>query len=227
MGRNGQESEGLRFWLCVVYRDCVLGCHCRHHLEDVILTHCIILSIICSLIIDTTFTMEIPLRNLKGRFKMAVGKAKISIKDKSNEVNGFGFYTPELDAGNVADYASVAGTLMNNVLTGLTLVVNGTVRSAGVTAFNSVISEAIPASNEAHNEKRLLLKYFDTVETDFKGRMEIPCFNVGAYLTEGSDIIDLTQTNIAQLVTALEAAAVSKLGNPIQIYEGVFVGRNS
>ena len=158
---------------------------------------------------------------------MAVGKARISIKDNSKEVNGFGFYTPQLAAGNVDDYSSVSGTLINNVLTALALVVNGTVRSAGVTAFSSVISEASPGDGEAQNEKRLLLKYYDTVETDFKGRMEIPSFDMGTYQTEGTDSIDLTQTNIAALVTALEAAAVSKLGNPIVIYEGVFVGRNS
>jgi len=158
---------------------------------------------------------------------MAVGKAKVTLKDHSREVNGFGFYVPELDDTNVNGYNDASATLINNVLTALAVVVNSQVRGVGVTLFNEVISEATPASAEAQNEKRLLLKYEDTVDTSFKGRMEIPGFDVGAYAQEGTDQIDLTDTDIAALVTALEAAAVSKLGNPINIYEAVFVGRNS
>lgn len=158
---------------------------------------------------------------------MAAGKANITLKDHSREVNGFGFYVPELDETNVEDYNSASATLINNVLTALAVVVNSQVRSASVSLFSEVISEATPASGEAQNEKRLLLKYQDTVAAGWKGRMEIPGFDIGAYAQEGTDQIDLTDTDIAALVTAIEAAAVSKLGNPIEIYEAVFVGRAS
>jgi hypothetical protein len=158
---------------------------------------------------------------------MAVGKAAITLKDNSREVNGFGFYIPELDDTNVELYNSASATRINNVLTALAVIVNVQVRSASVSLFSEVISEATPASGEAQNEKRLLLKYQDTVNPAFKGRMEIPGFDIGSYAQEGTDQIDLGDTDIAALVTALEAAAVSKLGNPIEIYEAVFVGRNS
>ena len=158
---------------------------------------------------------------------MAIGKASITVKDYSNEVNGFGFYTPELTAGNVDDYSSETGTLISNVLDALGQVTIGTVRGCSVSAFSAVLSDAAPASPLAQNEARLLLKYYDTVFPTFKGRMEIPAIDLATFAQAGTDSVDLADTDIAALVTALEAAAVSKIGNPIVIYEGVIVGRAS
>ena len=157
---------------------------------------------------------------------MATGKAKINFIDKSRETNGFGFYTPELNAGNVADYNDISGTLINNIMTAAQAVCLSTLKGASVSAFSENLVVTPPSNGEAQNEKRLLVKYADNV-TGFKGRMEIPGFDIGTYAQDGTDEISFAAGAMAQLVAALEAGAVSRLGNPITVYSCVFVGRNS
>ena len=157
---------------------------------------------------------------------MATGKAKISLIDKSRETNGFGFYTPELNSGNVAGYNGISAVLIDNIVQAVQAVCLSVVKSASVAAFSEQLSVTPPTDGEAQNEKRLLVKYSDTV-TGFKGRMEIPGFDIGTHAQDGTDAIDYSAGTMAALVTALEAGAVSRLGNPITVYSCVFVGRNS
>lgn len=157
---------------------------------------------------------------------MAVGKGKVKIGDHEGQTNGFGFYIPQLTAGNVADYANASATAWAAIITAVEAVTNGRVRSVGASLFTEDVDSAVVADGDAHNEIRLLLKYVDDV-AGIKGRMEIPSFDAATFLQQGSETVDLTDVTIASLVNIFQTWCVSSLGNPITIYEGVKVGRNS
>lgn len=83
-----------------------------------------------------------------------------------------------------------------------------------------------PTSLLAQRESGLRFFYQDTVNGD-KGNLTIAAPDLASLKTPGTDEADLAQAPIANLVTWLEANALSKGGNAITINSAVFVGRNN
>jgi len=160
---------------------------------------------------------------------MPAAQMKHSRIDASGEVNGFGLFTPVLTALNILDYTD--STTPATLLSDLLIAVDGVTLSERYATSQSALAEqvfdgSLPAQ-PAQNELRLLIKYNDTVEPALKGRIEIPGVDAVAVGTAGTDAVNLADTEVAALVAAIEAFAVSKIGNPISVYEARIVGRNS
>lgn len=86
-------------------------------------------------------------------------------------------------------------------------------------------AKTLPTSPYAQREAKWLVKYNDTVNPNGNGSFEIPGPDL-SLLVEGEGVMDLTSTEGAALVDALEAGMRSRLGNTITIAEIVHVGRN-
>lgn len=160
---------------------------------------------------------------------MPVATYKHSRIDNSDEVNGFGLYTPVLTAGNILDYTDsvTPATLLSDLVAAVDAVTLSKAYSNTQSALNEQVYDGVRPAAPAQNELRLLVKYVDTLEPALKGRMEIPGVDTAAVGTPGTDAVDLTGTEMAALKAAIEAFAVSKIGNPIEVYEARIVGRNS
>lgn len=83
-----------------------------------------------------------------------------------------------------------------------------------------------PASLLAQRESGLRFFYQDDVNGD-KGTLTVAAPDLASLKTPGTDEADLAAAPIANLITWLEANALSKGGNAIAINRAVFVGRNN
>lgn len=149
--------------------------------------------------------------------------------DASGEVNSFGLFTPELNVGNIASYtdSSTPGAVLADLLTAVDAVTLSERYSTSQSALSEAQFDGSLPAQPAQNELRLLIKYNDTVEPSLKGRIEIPGVDATVVGQAGNDSVDLGGTEMAALVAAIEGFAVSKIGNPVSIYEARIVGRNS
>lgn len=87
-------------------------------------------------------------------------------------------------------------------------------------------AKTLPASGWAQRETKWLVTYADTVNAAGNGSFEIPGADL-VQLVAGTDALDIgTGTPGEDLVTALEANVLSRLGNPIEISSIIHVGRN-
>lgn len=160
---------------------------------------------------------------------MPAAQMKHSRIDASGEVNSFGLYTPVLDATNIAEYTDslTPAALLADLLTAVDAVTLSERYSTSQSALAEQVFDGSLPAQPAQNELRLLIKYNDTVEPVLKGRIEIPGVDAAVVGSSGTDEVDLSGTEMAALVTQIEAFAVSKIGNPISVYEARIVGRNS
>ena len=159
---------------------------------------------------------------------MPAAAATLSLHDHE-KANSVGFHIPVLGVGNVVTYTDwdEALTLTNNLILAVAAVCVSEVWSLNISALAQQIGSVVPTDPTVRNENKLILKYVDTVEPSLKGRMEFPGVDIALIGQAGTDVVDMTQTEVAALITAVEAFAVSKIGNPIQVYAALTVGRPS
>lgn len=148
--------------------------------------------------------------------------------DHSGETSVVTFYTPELDAVNIAEYTSTVlpaelGELKASI-DALTLM-NEVQISVGATKILS--PPTLPADENAQREQVLEIKYVDTV-TNKKYRFSIPGINRPLVAQAGTDVVDF-QNNVfvIALVNAFESGFRSELGNPVAVYGATLKGRNN
>lgn len=121
-------------------------------------------------------------------------------------------------------------------------IVVGTIRSDKLTAFNTQISQAIPASAQAQRERKFLVTYTDSLQffddpvnaipNAGYGQIfnfEIPTadFSLAALFPTNTDEVSLTQTQIAAFVTAFQDMARSPYGGTVTVLAITGVGRNN
>jgi hypothetical protein len=122
-------------------------------------------------------------------------------------------HTPTLDDTNINTVSTgmvTLGTAMDNISL-------GTLGRRKLTAWNAFISSTNPASEAAQREIKWEVTYRDDV-TGLPGSFTVPGANT-ALLTSRSDLIDLTVAGWPGFVTAVEANAVSNIGNPISVVQ--------
>lgn len=154
------------------------------------------------------------------------GQTSYTLLDHSNEQSTVRFYTPDLNAGNIAAYVddNVGGHLGDMRLAIAALSEMNHLRRA-VVATRIVDNAVLPASASAQRERKALVTYRDTV-TGKLYSITIPGFNmVGA--EAGTDILDLDVAQWVAFVTVFEANFVSELGNAVQVVTAKHVGRSS
>lgn len=152
-----------------------------------------------------------------------MGKASWSFRDRSQEISNVELTVADVSAGGadfdtvMADVAAL-GAAIGNIST--------CIQAREV--FVQTVDTKNPASTSdvhANRESALRVFYGDTV-TGETYHVSIPgpdWDNVD--MEPNTDIADLTDTEVAALVTAMEAGALSPVGNAIEVIRAVQVGR--
>lgn len=146
-----------------------------------------------------------------------------TILDYSEEKRSFKFNFGAITAVSIAGFLTQFG----NLRTALTNFVLGTVQSEQWVGDRSVLSNVPPASSNAQGELKALISY-EGDTTKKKYRMEVPTPDT-QWLIAGTDKFDLTETEPAALVTALEAIGRTPDDDleTITVLDITLVGRNN
>ena len=158
---------------------------------------------------------------------MAQPKVTFSILDKSNEVGRVGFYLPDMDNTN---YETVSSDLVLGNVGDIRLAMNdiilGNHLRRSVTSDIYEDAATLPASGFAQREFKAQFTYRDTVTAE-TFTFEVPTFDTGTYAQDGTDELNLADGgNLEAFKDAVEANAVSRNGNAIEIVNARIVGRS-
>lgn len=150
-------------------------------------------------------------------------KVTFTIRDYSDELSPVAFYLPDVTALNFDD--TLTKVLALNVA--MIALTKGNIVGVQLnidTGFAG--TDERPNDAFAQREIGLRLYHQDTVN-GFKSYVTVACADLDIVAQPGTDDIDLSLSLVAPLVTAIENLAVSKTGDPIEIYRGRVVGRSS
>lgn len=147
-----------------------------------------------------------------------------SVRDVSDEYGTVTFsYDPFGALETVGDIESAIAALLAAVET-LTLgtVVRGWYRKE----YTTGLTDERPASPYAHREIGLRFFFHDALGS--KGNLTIPAPDLANIaVLEGTDLADLTDTEVAALVTIIEANVEINDGEAVTVDRAVVVGRSS
>lgn len=156
-----------------------------------------------------------------------MGRLTLTYIGFSAEKSSVGIPTPDLGVANVESYTdggvSTAFDALVDAVDALTLM-NRTGHTA--TAQAEALAETLPASANAQRE--IGLQMFMSDVNGHKSRLVIPGVDLGIVAQAGTDLVDLTVTEVAALVTALETYAIDPItGLAVTVYAARIVGRNN
>lgn len=169
---------------------------------------------------------------------MANGSGFFTLRDYSGESATMGFNTGVITAGNLAGVLTQFGALR----TAIAAISLCEVAKEGLSVFRTNLSYTNPTDPNAQRERKWLVEYRDATEYFDAPTNSIPNegfgkpFNVeipGAdldltdVLLPGTDIVDLTQTQIAAFVTAFEALVKSPHGGAVEVFRITHIGKNT
>lgn len=149
------------------------------------------------------------------------GEAEITYLDFSNEKSRFKVNSAVLNAGNIAAQITAFG----NLITATNAIVLGSIAATKLHAVDTVYSAVLPTDVNAQRERKWLVRFQDDVNLRIGGTT-IPTADYTGRLLPGTDLADLTDTDIAAFVTEFEAFAKSPDGNAVTVLQMVAVGRN-
>jgi len=151
---------------------------------------------------------------------MAVSKTTWSFLDYSGETGTTGVNATLLSAANFATQATLRAAL----LAAIQAVTGGVLEKETVTASIDKTGDPKPTNPEVWKSKRWLVSASDTNgnPVSFHIVTAIPSVD---YLSPGTNQMDLTSTEGAALVSAIEAYARSNDGEAILVNEIVFVDK--
>lgn len=166
---------------------------------------------------------------------MANGQLTFSFLDHSDETSRTLIQTGAVTAVSLPGLLTEVGTL-RDAIAAITL---GTVSGEALKVFDTSLSNARPASALARRETKWLVRYEDTtaffddpvnaIPNEGFGKVftiTIPTADVADRVTPGTDLADLTDTEIAAFITAFEATARSPYGGAVNVLSMQAVGRN-
>lgn len=151
-----------------------------------------------------------------------MGLLTATFRDNSDELSRVSVRVDDLTGPDVWTVATGLGSGLESVLEGLSI---ATLVSINYTQGTVAEDDTRPASLLAQRESGLRFFYQDTEGE--KGNITVAAPDLANLKTPGTDEADLTITEIAAMVTWLEANALSKGGNAITVNKAVFVGRNN
>lgn len=161
---------------------------------------------------------------------MAIG-AKTTLHfgmvDKSNERTRVQLHVDAIadDGSNVATVLTAVGSkaeLLKAAIINMTKL-NMTHTDASLRIDQSV--ESLPTAADAQREWATRITYVDNT-TGKKYRFDVPA-PVDTLVPEGTDIIPLSNLELAAFVAVFEANCVSEVGNPITVTSARIVGRRN
>lgn len=140
---------------------------------------------------------------------MAVGSsADLTIRDKTSELGTFSVPSYQIDAANLATWLTGWATFK----TATQAIIEGVQAKETIKLYETVLSNAVPASNSAQRERKFLVR-FTADTTGDKFRRSLPTANLNAVeLASGvggfSDYVVLDDGGVmAAWVAAFEAIA--------------------
>lgn len=146
-----------------------------------------------------------------------------TLLDHSNEKSSVQVYNGSITALTIGAFLTQFAAL-RNAIDGITL---GTIHKEKWTGDDTLLSNVLPANEFAQRELKWLVKYRNIVNNGIF-TLEVPTADPTGRLLPGSDVADLTETNMAAFVTAFETIARTP-DNDIDgtdIMEVRLVGRN-
>lgn len=154
-----------------------------------------------------------------------MAKAIWSYRDRSQEISGVELTVADVSAGGadfdavMADVAALGAAIAN---------ISNCVQAREV--FTQHVDTKNPASTSdeyANRESALRVFYGDTTTGEVY-HVSIPGPDWSAISLEpNTDLADMTDTEVAALIVALEANALSPVGNAIEVIRCVQVGRHN
>ena len=147
--------------------------------------------------------------------------ANVTFVDYSNEPSTTSTYIEALTALNLSDWLSDFGDY-KNALNGICLgVMTGDMWVGDKTKYN-----ALPPSDvNAQRERKWLVHYQGTTSFS-KYTLEIPTADFTGRLLDGTDLADLTDTEMAAFVAAFEVMGRTPEGEFVEVLYIEAVGRN-
>jgi hypothetical protein len=156
------------------------------------------------------------------------GKVTITAMGNNKQSSPISYHIPVLNASNiVTNLDETVGGTLGDVLLALADVCLMDLVKYDIHA--SIVDNGVtyPADVNARRDRAMVLSYVDNTFPNMKGIITIPGVDLTVVASPNTDEVDLTITEVAALVTALETAARSKIGNSITITSGRLVGRNN
>lgn len=144
-------------------------------------------------------------------------------RDHSDEMSSVAFQVtnPAADGTDLVALKAL-NQAIDDALEALTLCVNG----KESWTINVIENPALPSDEDAQRESGLRVFCHDSVENK-KFHFTIPGPDKSLVAIQGTDYIDLAGTEMAALVTAVEAGALSPWGNATFVDKAKLVGRNN
>ena len=154
---------------------------------------------------------------------MAVSTVTVSIKDFSGETSKVSYHIPPpTSAGEIADMF----TNLASFITAYEGVALGSVQGSSILFQTTQTGNPLPTDPNAQREIKLLVLAADDV-TGLPVKYEVPCPDLTLLgLNAGSDVVDLTATNVAPLVTWFNDHGYSNQQNTVTVQQMRVVGRN-
>lgn len=146
-----------------------------------------------------------------------------TLLDYSNEKSTVTIHNGAITAGTIAGFLTQFGAL-RDAIAAITL---GTVQKEKWVGDDTVLSNTIPANVFAQRELKALVLYEgDTSQKKFS--IEIPTFDPTGRMIPGTDLVDLSNTEVAAFVAAFEAVARTPDSDTetVTVLEIRLVGRN-
>lgn len=141
-------------------------------------------------------------------------------KDYGKEVTRLGFDIVQLTAANF----DAQITLVQTLQTAVTAVSYGAFDGITVAALDTAVGPKA-TDVDAQRESKWRVRYDDDVQPEGNGSFEIGMADL-SLLVADTGIMDVSAGAGATLVTAIEAAVVSRLGNAVTVIDIIHVGRN-
>jgi len=144
-----------------------------------------------------------------------------SFIDFSNEKSSFSFNFPAVTALNIADFLADFGDLRDAT----EAIVLGALVGDSWTGDTTKYDAEPPTDVNAQRERKFMVTYQDETNLALY-RAEIPTADYAGRLLDDTDLVDLTDTEIATWIAAFEVLGRSPEGNDVNVLEIRAVGRN-
>lgn len=155
-----------------------------------------------------------------GRSIMTTSSVTLKAKDYGSEATRLGFHITQLTSANFVAQLALVDTLQ----TAIDNVALGNFSGKQVSAVDIAVGPKATDVN-AQREAKWRVIYEDAVNPIGNGSFEIGMADL-QFLVAGTGKMDISAGAGAALVTAIEAAVISRLENAITVTEVLHVGRN-
>ena len=154
-----------------------------------------------------------------------MGKASWSFRDRSQEISSLELTVADISAGG-ADFDTVMADVA--ALGAALETISNCIMAREVLTQTVTTKNPASTSDEYANRESALRVFYGDTTTGEVYHVSIPGPDwANIDMEPNTDLADVTDTEVAALVTALEANALSPVGNAIEVIRVVQVGRHN